>query len=837
MALLSARVSEGEVQLGNDPTSIRHDFIEKLFFQQAKFPGVATTNDCYLALAYVVRDRLLHRWVRSARTYLERHSRTVIYLSAEYLLGPQLANSLLALGIEPAVRSAMNSLGIELDQLIAHEEEPGLGNGGLGRLAACYMDSLATLEIPAIGHGIRYEFGIFDQEIREGQQVEKTDNWLRLGNAWEIRRHEIQHVVAFGGRTVHGTDELGRYRVRWEPERVIKGVPSDTPVLGYNTDNANFLRLWTALAADEFDLEAFNTGEYWRAVDEKVRSENVTKVLYPNDESIAGKQLRLEQQYFFVSCALQDIIRILLQKSTIHDFAEKYAIQLNDTHPALAVPELMRLLIDVHGLSWDHAWGITSKTISYTNHTLLPEALERWPLSLMQKLLPRHVEIIFEINERFLAEVRTRFPNDEARVKRMSLIGEGQEKTVRMAHLATVASCRVNGVAKLHSQLLVQTVLSDFAELWPERFTNVTNGVTPRRFLALANPGLAGLITEAIGDRWIGDLESLRELEKHANDAGFRQRFREVKRDNKRSLATYVQDVIAADIDPDSMYDAQCKRIHEYKRQHLAVLHAVYLHQRIREGRLDGIVPRTLVFAGKAAPGYRTAKLIIRLIHGVAKEISKDPVARKLLRVVFVPDFNVKNAQRIYPAADLSEQISTAGKEASGTGNMKFALNGALTIGTLDGANVEIREFVGDENFFLFGLTAEQVVERKANGYDPRRVAFEDAELTSALERIASGAYSPHEKGLFAPWVRSLIEQDEFLALADFRAYVERQHDVARVWQDPDRWSRMAILNVARMGYFSSDRSIREYAQRVWHVEPLPILLPSGPESMRPPAL
>jgi starch phosphorylase len=836
MTLLSARVSEGEVRLGNDPAAIRHDFIEKLFFQQAKFPGVATTNDCFLALAYVVRDRLLHRWVRSARTYLERKSRTVVYLSAEYLMGPQLGNNLLALGIEPAVREAMTSVGLDLDQLVAHEEEPGLGNGGLGRLAACFMDSLATLEIPAIGHGIRYEFGIFDQEIREGQQVEKTDNWLRLGNPWEIRRHEIEHTVAFGGRTEHGVDELGRFRVRWIPERVIKGVPSDTPVLGFNTDNANFLRLWTAVAAEEFDLEAFNTGEYWRAVDEKIRSENITKVLYPNDQSLAGKQLRLQQQYFFVSCALQDLIRILLQKTTIEHFSDKYAIQLNDTHPALAVPELMRLLMDVHGMSWDQAWGITSKAFSYTNHTLLPEALEAWSLPLFQSLLPRHTEIIFEINERFLREVRQRFAGDDARVRRMSIIGEGGEKTVRMAHLATVASSKVNGVAKLHSRLLIETVLGDFAQLWPERFTNVTNGVTPRRFLALANPGLAALITEAIGEQWVADLEGLRELESFADDPGFRQRFIDVKKDNKRKLAGHVRDLIAVDIDPDSMFDAQCKRIHEYKRQHMAALHAVYLHQRIREGRLDGIVPRTLIFAGKAAPGYRTAKLLIRLVHGIAKEISKDPVARKLLRVAFVPDFNVKNAQRIYPAADLSEQISTAGKEASGTGNMKFSLNGALTIGTLDGANVEIRDQVGEENFFLFGMTAEQVQERKANGYDPRAVVFNDPELARALECIASGVYSPHERGLYAQLVRSWVEQDEFFALADFRAYAERQHDVARAWLEPDEWARKAILNVARMGYFSSDRSIREYSERVWKVHPMPIHLPSGPESSRPPA-
>jgi starch phosphorylase len=837
MTLLQPRVSESEVQLGNDPTAIRHDFVEKLFFQQAKFPAVATTNDCFLALAYVVRDRLLHRWVRSARTYLERHSRTVVYLSAEYLMGPQLGTNLLALGIEPSVREAMAGLGLSLDTLVAHEEEPGLGNGGLGRLAACFMDSLATLEIPAIGHGIRYEFGIFDQEIREGQQVEKTDNWLRLGNPWEIRRHEIEHVVGFGGRTEHGADELGRYRARWVPERIVKGVPYDTPVLGFNTDNANFLRLWTAVAPEEFDLEAFNGGEYWRAVDEKIRSENITKVLYPNDQSAAGRQLRLEQQYFFVSCALQDLIRIQLQKGRVEDFAKKYAIQLNDTHPTLAVPELLRLLIDRHGMSWESAWEITRGSFSYTNHTLLPEALETWPLPLFERLLPRHVEIIYEINRRFLDEVRARFPGDEDRVRRMSIIDEEGDKRVRMAHLATVASSKVNGVAKLHSSLLIQTVLRDFAELWPDRFTNVTNGVTPRRFLALANPGLATLITEAIGNRWIEDLEHLRDLEPLAQDPAFRQRWREVKRDNKARLSSYLQDTHALDADPDSLFDAQCKRIHEYKRQHLAVLHAVYLHQRIRRGDLDGIVPRTLVFAGKAAPGYRTAKLIIRLIHGVAKEISKDPVARKLLRVVFAPDFNVKNAQRIYPAADLSEQISTAGKEASGTGNMKFSLNGALTIGTLDGANVEIREAVGPENFFLFGLTAEQVSEHRANGYDPRATAVSDGDLADALERIAGGAYSPHEKGLFAGFIRDLVERDEYMTLADFRSYVDCQHEVARAWIDPERWTRMAITNVARMGYFSSDRSIREYARDVWHVQPMPIHLPTGPDSALPPPL
>jgi starch phosphorylase len=821
-------VHVNEIALGVDARSIRHDFIKKLFFELAKFPGVATRNDHYLALAYTVRDRMLHRWVRSARTYLEGQHRTVIYLSAEYLLGPQLGNNLLALGIESEVRSAMDALGLDLAELLEHEEEPGLGNGGLGRLAACFMDSLATLDIAAIGHGIRYEFGIFDQEIKDGWQVEKTDLWLRRGNPWEVRRWDIEHPVGLGGRTEHTTDERGQYRVRWVPDRVVLGVPYDTPVLGHETSNANFMRLWSAVATEELDLEAFQVGDYVRAVEEKVRSENITKVLYPNDSSLAGRQLRLEQEYFFISCALQDCIRLLLQRTTIDQFANKFAIQLNDTHPALAVPELMRLLVDVHDFGWDEAWAITTRTFSYTNHTLLPEALETWPLPLFRRVLPRHLEIIYEINRRFLDEVRARFPGDDARVARMSLIDERGEKSVRMANLATVVSQHVNGVAALHSQLLRETVLKDFAEAYPERFLNVTNGITPRRFLALANPDLARLLTETIGAGWQANLDRLDNLVQFAADAGFREKFRAVKRKNKERLAVWLRNAHGIEVDPTSMFDAQCKRVHEYKRQHLALLHIAWLYDRIQRGHLEDVVPRTFIFAGKAAPAYHMAKLIIRLVTAIGETVDRDPGVRTLLRVVFAPDFNVKNAQRIYPAVDLSEQISTAGMEASGTGNMKFALNGALTIGTLDGANVEIRDAVGADNFFLFGMTAPEVAELRAR-YRPSDVLAADPELASIVESICHGRFSRGDRTLFEPLVRTLVETDPFFVLADFRAYVECQRRVARAWKDFDGWSRTAALNVAAMGRFSSDRSIRDYARDVWRVAPVDVLHPEAP--------
>ncbi len=811
------------ITLGDDSASIRRDFLHKLFFDLGKFPGVATRNDHFMALAFAVRDRTLLRWVKSARTYLEGEHRTVIYLSAEYLLGPQLGHNLLNLGIEPEVREALEQMGLSLDELLEHEEEPGLGNGGLGRLAACFMDSLATLDIPAIGHGIRYEFGIFDQDIRNGWQVEKTDTWLRSGNPWEVRRYDVQHPVGLGGHTEQHVDAQGKLRVRWVPGRVVKGVPYDTPALGYRTTNANFLRLWAAVASEEFDLDAFQGGEYWRAVENKVRSENITKVLYPNDSSLAGKQLRLEQQYFFVSCALQDCIRILQQKTKITEFADKFAIQLNDTHPTVAIPELMRLLMDVHGMAWDDAWSIVQKTFSYTNHTLMPEALETWPLPLFQSLLPRHLEIIYEINARFLDQVRKDFPNDDGLIERVSLIDERGEKAVRMANLATVASHTVNGVAALHSRLLTETVLADFARVYPKRFTNVTNGVTQRRFVALANPDLTSLISEAIGDGFIKDYHKLAALEPFAEDAEFRAKWRKVKLKNKEQLKHYLHETLKIHIDPKAMLDAQCKRIHEYKRQHLAALHIISQYDRIRRGEFEDIVPRTFLFAGKAAPAYRMAKLIVRLIHGVGQVIAADPVARKYLSVVFFPDFNVKNAQRIYPAADLSEQISTAGLEASGTGNMKFALNGALTIGTLDGANVEIRDAVGAENFFLFGMHTEEVVSLKARGYHPEEYANGDPELARVLQLIADGHFSGPEHGVFDPLLENLRHHDPFCVLADFRAYAYAQRNVARAWDQEETWTKKAIINVARMGTFSSDRSIAEYAKNIWHAEPVKV--------------
>src|SRR5574341_1116675 len=814
------------VDTANTVEALTHDLLEKLFCNQGKFPAVATKNDYYLALAYVVRDRLMHRWISTARTYFEKASRTVVYLSAEFLIGPQLGNNLVNLGIEDQARRACTALGPSLHEPLEQEPEPGLGNGGLGRLAACYMDSLPTLQIPAIGYGIRYEFGIFDQAVRDGWQVEITDKWLRLGNPWEISRPEIAYNVQLGGRTEAGVDDTGRYRVRWIPDRVIVGTPSDTPVLGYAVNTANLLRLWRAEAAESFDFQAFNVGDYYGAVEEKVASENITKVLYPNDGPAAGKQLRLEQQYFFVSCSLQDMIRLCLQRAkTLDHFHEKYAVQLNDTHPALAVAELMRLLVDEHRMDWERAWHMTTNTFAYTNHTLLPEALESWPLSLFGRLLPRHLEIVYEINRRFLDEVRQKYPGDDGRLSRLSLIGEGGEKRIRMANLACVGSHAVNGVAELHSKLLKETVLRDFYELMPQKFSNKTNGVTPRRFIVLANPGLARLITGAIGERWVRNLDELRKLEPLAGDAGFRAACRRVRADCKRVLAAKVQGITGVEVDPSTLFDVQVKRLHEYKRQHLNVLHVVTLYRRLKRGVTTGLTPRTFVFGGKAAPGYLMAKLVIKLIHAVAETVNRDPGANRVLRVVFFPDFNVSNAQAIYPAADLSEQISTAGLEASGTGNMKFALNGALTIGTLDGANIEIREAVGVENFFCFGLTAEEVRRRKAEGYRPRDLYEGNAELREALDLIAAGAFSPSDRALFQPLVRSLLDGDEYMLLADYPLYVACQERVGRTWQDPEQWTRMSILNVARMGRFSSDRAIGEYCQDIWRVEPVPIEL------------
>ena len=791
-----------------------------------RFPEIATRHDYYLAVAYTVRDWMLREWVKTASTYFEKESRTVAYLSAEFLIGPQLGSNLVSLGIYEDARQAVASLGQDLDVLLDQEEEPGLGNGGLGRLAACYMESLATLQIPAIGYGIRYEFGIFKQEIQDGWQVEKSDRWLRLGYPWEITRPEIAFEVKLGGHTEPCTDETGRYCVRWIPDRVVMGTPCDTLVQGYKVGTVNLLRLWKAEAHESFDFQAFNVGDYYRAVDKKIFSENITKVLYPNDEPAAGKQLRLEQQYFFVSCSLQDMIRIYRQRETSLDkLADKYVVQLNDTHPTIGIAELMRLLVDDHRMEWEAAWKITTAVFAYTNHTLLPEALEKWPLSLFARVLPRHLEIIYEINRRFLDEVQHKHPGDAGKLARLSLIEEGRERQVRMANLACVGSRAINGVAALHTRLLEETVLKDFYDLWPDKFSNKTNGVTPRRFLLLANPGLSRLISDAIGDRWVRDSDRLAELEKFIDDAAFLEKWRTAKHANKTRLAKTVEHLTGIYTDPASMYDVQVKRIHEYKRQHLNVLHAITLYNRMKNDRRLEMTPRTIVFGGKAAPGYWLAKLIIKLVNSVADVVNRDRDVRDRLKVVFFPNFSVKTAQGIYPGADLSEQISTAGTEASGTGNMKFALNGALTIGTLDGANIEIREEVGAENFFLFGLTAEEVRRRKAEGYRPRELYEHDPELHAAIDLISSGAFSRGDRELFQPLVSSLLDSDPFLVLADYAAYVERQEDVAEVYQDSRRWTRMSLLNVARMGKFSSDRAITEYCRDIWHVQPVRPLL------------
>ncbi|MCU0533440.1 MAG: glycogen/starch/alpha-glucan phosphorylase, partial [Hydrococcus sp. Prado102] len=706
--------------------------------------------------------------------------------------------------------------------------DPGLGNGGLGRLAACFLDSLASLEIPTIGYGIRYEFGIFHQKIQDGWQVEVPDNWLRFGNPWELARPDETVEILLGGHTEIFHDERGYDKVVWIPDRKIIAIPHDTPVPGYQTNTVNPLRLWKAEASQDFDFDAFNAGQYDRAVAEKMDAETISKVLYPNDNTPAGRELRLAQQYFFVSASLQDLIRYHLRgNKTLDNFYDKVAIQLNDTHPAVAIAEFMRLLVDKHGYYWETAWKITQKTFAYTNHTLMPEALERWSVDLFGKLLPRHLEIIYEINHRFLEDVRTWFPGDDELLGRLSLIEEGSHKKIRMAHLACVGSHAINGVAALHTDLLKKDTLKDFAKLWPEKFYNKTNGVTPRRWILSSNPKLSSLISEKIGDRWLKDLDEMRSIEKFIDDSEFCDRWREIKQDNKRSLAAYILKVKGLEVDINSLFDVQVKRIHEYKRQHLAVLHIISLYNRIKQNPSLDVLPRTFIFGGKAAPGYFMAKLIIKLVNAVAEVVNKDPDVRGRIKVVFLPNFSVSLGQRIYPAADLSEQVSTAGKEASGTGNMKFAMNGALTIGTLDGANIEIREEAGAENFFLFGLTAEQVYALKADGYNPRHYYQNNADLKGVIDRISSGYFSHNDRDLFKPIVDSLLDSDPYMLLADYQAYSDCQDRVSQTYRDMHKWTQMSILNAARMGKFSSDRTIREYCKEIWEVKPVAIDLDS----------
>jgi starch phosphorylase len=815
------------VRTGLTADAIAKALIDNLHFLVAKTPRYATRHDWYTALAYTVRDRLLDRCVTTVETIsgANTSAKLVAYLSAEFLTGPHLGNSLISLGIWPATEEALSGLGQDLTSLLDQEEEPGLGNGGLGRLAACYMDSLASLNVPAIGYGIRYEFGIFDQGIRDGWQVELTDKWLRFGNPWEIPRPETSFDVKFGGRTEHFLDAQGKYRVRWIPGKVVKGTAYDTPVPGYRAPTANLLRLWRAGASESFDFEAFNVGDYYRAVEQKIASETISKVLYPNDEPEVGKQLRLQQQHFFVSCSLQDMIRLhVMCGKRLDDFHSRWAAQLNDTHPSIAVAELMRLLVDEHGMEWDQAWTVTERTCGYTNHTLLPEALEKWSLPLFGTLLPRHLEIIHEINRRFLDGVRANHPGDEALAERLSIVenADAGDGAVRMANLAAVGSHAINGVAALHTQLLKETVLADFYRIAPQKFLNVTNGVTPRRWIALSNPKLTALITRQIGDGWIAHLEdSIQRLEPLAASPAFQAKWQAVKTDNKRVLAAAIKERTGITVDPLSLFDVQVKRLHEYKRQHLNVLYMVTLYNRLRRSTGAAVVPRTVIFGGKAAPGYRMAKLIIKLITGVADVVNRDPRVSDLLKVVFFPDFNVKNGHRVYPAADLSEQISTAGKEASGTGNMKFAMNGALTIGTLDGANVEIREAVGPENFFLFGLTADEIGRLKTAGYQPRTFYEANPALREAIDTIADGSFSGGDREMFRPLVDSLMTRDDYMLFADYQAYVDCQQRVNEAYGNQADWTRMSILNAARVGRFSSDRSIREYCRDIWDVTPM----------------
>ncbi len=807
-----------------DVETLKLAFADHVHYSQAKDAHSATALDRYFAAAHTVRDRLVRRWIETQQAYYKNDAKRVYYLSLEFLMGRALANNLVNIGMYDQMREALAGLGINLADLLEQEPDAGLGNGGLGRLAACFLDSLATLALPGYGYGIRYEFGIFDQQIVNGYQVEKPDEWLRVGNPWEIARNEHRVPVAFYGRTEHYRDDDGVLRSRWVDCHHVLGIPYDTPIAGYGNDTVNTLRLWRARAYTEFDLADFNAGDYLSAVEEKNVSENISKVLYPNDVTVLGKELRLKQQYFFVCCSIHDIVsRYLRTHENFDEFADKVAIQLNDTHPAVAIAELMRVFVDEHRLDWDHAWEITREVFGYTNHTLLPEALEKWPVEMFRSVLPRHLELIYEINHRFLEELR-RARTDVSRIARMSLIEEGAQPQVRMANLAVVGSRSINGVAALHTELLKNDLLRDFNLLWPDRFNNKTNGVTPRRWLLLSNPLLSNLITEKIGHGWETDLDQLRRLEPFADDAAFRRQFRDVKRENKKLLAEIIRRENGLTVDLESMFDVQVKRLHEYKRQLLSAMHIVALYNRMKSDPSYRPQPRTFIFGAKAAPGYAMAKLIIKLINSIAEVVNHDVDIRGMLNVVFMKNYRVSLAERIFPAADLSEQISTAGKEASGTGNMKFSLNGALTIGTLDGANVEIREEVGAENFFLFGLTVDEVKHLRKTGYNPWEYYRSNRELKGVIDAISSGVFSPEEPRLFQPIIDSLLNGgDQYMLLADFAAYLACQEEVSKVYADQERWSRMAILNVARMGKFSSDRTIKQYAEEIWNVKPVPI--------------
>ena len=808
----------------NSVEAIKCSYLNHLKYSLAKDEFSATDHDRYYALALAIRDRLVDGWIRTSVTYHKTGAKRAYYLSMEYLIGRAMGNNVINLQVDDNVRQAMADLGLSWDFLRDLERDAGLGNGGLGRLAACFLDSLATLQLPGYGYGVRYDYGIFRQVIKNGYQVEEPDHWLRFGNPWEIERPESQFEVHFGGR-VDMEERNGRLVARWLDYDTVLGIPYDIPIPGYGNNTVNNLRLWEAKSTEEFNLTFFNNGDYMKAYEAKTLTENITKVLYPNDNIEQGRSLRFKQQYFFVACSLHDIVRrFKADGNEIHAFADKVAIQLNDTHPALAISELMRILLDEENLEWDDAWGIVVRTFGYTNHTLMPEALERWSVALFERILPRHLQIVYEINRRFLREIATRYPGDHDRIVRMSLIQENPAREVRMAYLAVVGSHSVNGVAALHSELLKSTLFKDFYELWPERFNNKTNGITPRRWLLKANPGLAGLITDKIGDGWITNLSELKQLEKFAGDRDFQQRVMAVKRENKVRLAELIQRDLNVRVNVDSIFDVQVKRMHEYKRQLLNAMDIIHQYFELKSNPQAKFTPRTYVFAAKAAPGYYLAKLIIKLINDVAYVVNNDPAMRNRMNVVFLPDYRVSLAERIIPAADLSEQISTAGTEASGTGNMKFQLNGALTVGTLDGANVEIREEVGADNFFLFGKTVEEIEGLRRSGYNPWDVYNSNAAVRRVLDAIKNNFFNLDQPGLFQPiWDTLLTHGDYYFVLAEFDAYVQCQAEISKAFEDPERWARMCILNIANSGKFSTDRTIAEYAKEIWDIQPCPV--------------
>jgi glycogen phosphorylase len=826
--------------VGNTLAEFERDLADNLCLERGTTAVSASAQDTYWTLAVTVRDRLADRRARTTEAHYAANPKFVYYLSAEYMLGRQLSQNAVYSGTADLARQALAGIGWSAADMEALDVEPGLGTGGLGRLAACLLDSLATLDIPAVGYGIRYEFGIFKQVIEHGYQVEHPDDWTFYGNPWEFPAPDDRQVVGFYGRTEPVPGDPGGRRRRWVPGETVLGEPSHMLVPGYGTGTVNIIRLWQARAGREsFDLALFNAGHYAEAVEVRMRSEHLTKVLYPSDSTPAGQELRLKQQYFLVSCSLRDIIRrFRFRNSDWEAFPDKVAIQLNDTHPVLAIPELMRLLVDENGVSWEQAWSITRQTFAYTCHTLLPEALETWPVSMFERLLPRHMEIIHTLNESLLREVRARYPGQDARVGRMSLVQEGPERRVRMANLAAMGSFAVNGVAELQSRLLTQTTLRDFAELWPEKFRNETNGVSPRRFLLLANPRLAGLITARLGgEGWLTDLDRLAELEAFAGDEGFREQWREVKLLNKGDLASYALDAAGVTIDPGSLYDVMTKRLHEYKRQVLKLLHVVTLYNRIKADPAAAVTPRTVIFAAKAAPSYQQAKRIIKLINSVASVVNADPDVAGRIKVVFLPDYSVSVSELVVAAGNISEQISLAGKEASGTSNMKLALNGAVTVGTLDGANVEIRDRVGPGNFFLFGLTADQAAALRGRGYSPHGYYRGDGELTAAIDTLTSDAFTAGERDTIQPLIDSLLRRDEYMVLADYRPYIHCQdQSVEPAWADQDRWTQMSILNTARSGFFSSDRTVRDYCRDIWHAQPVPVAAgtAAAPETLTP---